>query len=85
MYTNCPTEIPAEGGSVDTDDSLTERWKRVLTSLELLLPRPVPRIDWATCLAANWRRHSFAGFMEPVAGADTIRLEDLLGIDRQKK
>lgn len=85
MYTNCPTEIPAEGGIVDTDGSLTEQWKRVLTSLESLLPKPVPRIDWATCLAANWRRHSFAGFMEPVAGADTIRLEDLLGIDRQKK
>jgi predicted AAA+ superfamily ATPase len=85
MYTNCPTEIPAEGGSVDTDGSLAEQWKRVLTALELLLPKPVPRINWAACLAANWRRHSFAGFMEPVAGADTIRLEDLLGIDRQKK
>ncbi|MGE5247621.1 MAG: ATP-binding protein [Verrucomicrobiota bacterium] len=70
---------------MERDDELTEQWKRVLTSLELLLPKPVPRIDWASCHAANWRRHSYAGFMEPVVRLDTIRLDDLLGIERQKE
>jgi predicted AAA+ superfamily ATPase len=51
----------------------------------MLLPKPVPRIAWETCHAANWRRHSHAGFMEPVGNIETIRLEDLLGIDRQKE
>jgi predicted AAA+ superfamily ATPase len=70
---------------VNPDDELNEQWKRVLTSLEMLLPKPVPRIDWETCHAANWRRHSHAGFMEPVGYVETIRLEDLLGVDRQKE
>jgi predicted AAA+ superfamily ATPase len=67
------------------DDDLNGQWKRVLASLETLLPKPAPPIDWSTCHAANWRRRSFAGFMEPVGSIEAIRLEDLLGIDRQKE
>lgn len=67
------------------EPDIAERLKRVLGSLEMLLPRPVPRIDWQTCWAANWRRHSFAGYLEPIADVGTTRLDDLLGIDRQKR
>jgi uncharacterized protein len=49
------------------------------------LPRPVQKVDWATCHAANWRRSTFAGTMEPVPSVETIHLEDLLGIEPQKR
>ena len=67
------------------DPELTERLKRVLTAVEPLLPRPVQKIDWATCHAANWRRSTFAGTMEPVPSVEAIHLDDLLGIEPQKK
>jgi len=67
------------------DPELTAQLKRVLSSLEVLLPKPVPRIDWAACHAASWRRHSFAGYLEAVAEVEPIHLDDLLGIEQQKK
>jgi predicted AAA+ superfamily ATPase len=67
------------------DPELTERLKRVLAAVEPLLPRPVQKIDWATCHAANWRRSTFAGTMEPVPSVEAIHLDDLLGIEPQKK
>ncbi len=65
----------------DVQDSL----RRVLGSLEMLLPRAVPPVDWATCHAANWRRNSLAGRLEPVPGIEGIHLADLLGIEEQKR
>ena len=67
------------------DPELTERLKRVLAALEPLLPPPAQRIDWATCHAANWHRSTFAGTMEPVPSIEAIHLDDLLGIEAQKK
>ncbi|ABC82701.1 ATP-binding protein [Anaeromyxobacter dehalogenans] len=67
------------------DPELIERLKRVLAAVEPLLPRPAVPIDWATCHAANWHRSTFAGTMEPVPGVEGIHLEDLLGIEPQKK
>ena len=67
------------------DPELTERLKRVLAQVEPLLPRPAKKIDWATCHAANWHRSAFAGMLEPVPSIETMRLEDLLGIEPQKK
>jgi hypothetical protein len=70
---------------VSLDPELTERLKRVLAAMEPLLPRPVPKVDWASCHAANWRRSTFAGTMEPVPSVEAIHLDDLLGIDPQKR
>jgi hypothetical protein len=67
------------------DEELSRQLKRVLTSLEMLLPRPVSPVDWSACHAANWRRHSFSGSLEPVPQIESIRLEDLLGIEAQKR
>lgn len=67
------------------DADVQDQLRRVLSSLEMLLPRPVERIDWARCHAANWRRHSFAGHLEPVPAIEGIQLSDLLGIDAQKR
>ncbi|MDX2496175.1 MAG: ATP-binding protein [Desulfuromusa sp.] len=58
--------------------------ERVLSSVEMLLPKAVNPIDWSTCHAANWRRHSFSGYLEPVKVTDTTQLDELLGVDEQK-
>jgi predicted AAA+ superfamily ATPase len=67
------------------DPELTAQLRRVLASLEQMLPKPVAKVDWSSCHAANWRRHSLAGFLEPVPGVEGITLDDLLGIERQKQ
>lgn len=66
------------------DEELASQLKQVLTSLQQLLPKPVAVIDWALCHAANWRRHSFSGYLEPVESIEQITLDDLLGIEEQK-
>jgi hypothetical protein len=70
---------------VPLDPELTLQLKRVLSALEPLLPRPARRIDWATCHAANWHRSAFAGTMAPVPSVEAMHLEDLLGVDPQKR
>jgi predicted AAA+ superfamily ATPase len=67
------------------DHELTTQLKQVLSSLQLLLPKPVGDIDWKVCHAANWRRHSFAGYLEPVESIEKVSLDDLLGIEDQKQ
>ena len=57
----------------------------MLEAAEYLLPKPVAEIDWGVCHAANWKRHSFAGFLEPIDSIEGITLEDLLGIEKQKR
>ena len=59
--------------------------ERVLSSVEMLLPRAVAAINWEKCHAANWRRHSFSGYLEPVKVTDTTRLNELLGVEEQKE
>lgn len=59
--------------------------ERVLSSVEMLLPSAVKKVDWSTCDAANWRRHSFSGYLEQVKVTDTTTLDELLGVDEQKK
>jgi len=61
------------------------RLERVLSSVEMLLPRIVKPVDWASCYAANWRRHSFSGYLEPVKVTDTTTMDELLGVEEQKK
>lgn len=61
------------------------RLERVLSSVEMLLPKAVAPIDWASCTAANWRRHSFSGYLEPVKVTDTTTLDELLGVEKQKE
>lgn len=59
--------------------------ERVLGSVEMLLPRASKPVDWAECHAANWRRHSFSGYLEPVKVTDNTRLDELLGVEEQKE
>jgi uncharacterized protein len=59
--------------------------ERVLGSVEMLLPRAVRPVDWSSCYAANWRRHSFSGYLEPVKVTDSTTLDELLGVEEQKE
>ena len=77
---SAPLEEP-----VTMTPELSTRLERVLASLEQLLPRPVGAIDWSRHHAANWRRHSFAGYLEPIESVGTTVLDDLLGIDEEKR
>jgi len=70
---------------VSLDPELTARLNRLLDAVEPLLPRPAQELDWATCHAANWRRGPFHGALEPVASVEAFHLEDLLGIDAQRR
>ena len=70
---------------MELDAELVAQLKRVLAAAEYLLPKPLPSIDWSVCHAANWKRHSFAGYLDPIESVEGITLEDLLGIEQQKK
>ncbi|MDD2899745.1 MAG: ATP-binding protein [Desulfuromonadaceae bacterium] len=67
------------------DPALCEQLKRVLDSLEVLLPQRTEKIDWRECHAANWRRNSLSGYLDPVPEIEGIHLDDLLGIETQKR
>jgi predicted AAA+ superfamily ATPase len=67
------------------DAELVSQLKRVLSSLEQMLPPAVGKVDWAVTHAANWRRHSFAGHLEPITSIESLHLDDLLGIETQKQ
>jgi hypothetical protein len=71
---------------VSLDPALTEQLRRLLAALEPLLPKPLQPIDWTACHAANWlRRGPFAGALEPVPSIEGMHLDDLLGIEPQKR
>jgi hypothetical protein len=63
---------------------LVAQLERVLASVEQLLPPAATPVDWARIWAANWRRHSFAGYLEAVPQIEQTRLDDLVGIERQR-
>lgn len=68
-----------------TDEELKGQLQRVLASVEQLLPKVVESVDWNRCWAANWRRYSFAGYLEAIVDIDPVSLDDLFGIDQQKQ
>ncbi len=59
--------------------------ERVLASVEQLLPNAVAPINWAETIAANWRRNAFSGHLESIEYIDDTCLDELLGIEPQKK
>ena len=63
---------------------LIPRIERLLERLELALPEVAEPVDWESHPAACWRRGRLGGQFEPVRRVSLARLEDLLGIDRQK-
>jgi predicted AAA+ superfamily ATPase len=64
---------------------LMTRAERLMERLELVLPAPPAEIDWKAAVAWRWRRRGAKGALHPIAQPHRIRLEDLCGIDSQKR
>lgn len=66
------------------DAELIAQLKRVLAAVEQILPQVAAPVDWSNTLAASWRSHTVAGYLEALPHTTQTRLEDLLGIEAQK-
>lgn len=67
-----------------TLDDLVERADRLLDRIDALLPAPPAAPDWSGARAFRWRGGRAGGYLEAVRRVAPIRLDDLLGIERQK-
>jgi predicted AAA+ superfamily ATPase len=66
-------------------NAFLDRAEAVLARLEPLLPTPRVAIDWERCLAARWHREGYGGYLQPLEVSLDLRLDDLLGVDRQRE
>jgi hypothetical protein len=67
---------------------LIARADAVLARVETLLPAPPAAPDWKVAVAFRWRKRSGAatgGWLQPVTKPHAIRLDDLQGVDEQKR
>jgi predicted AAA+ superfamily ATPase len=64
---------------------LIARAERLMERLELVLPSPPAATDWKAAIAWRWRKRGAKGFLHPILHPHRIRLEDLCGIDPQKR
>jgi len=63
--------------TLDRVERLLERW-------EALLPPPPPPPDWKA-RAFRWRKRGEGGYLQALAQPRTIRLDELVAIDEQKR
>lgn len=61
-----------------------QRADALLSRVEPLLPAQRPVLDWTQSLAARWVRDGRAGYLLPLKVELDLRLDDLIGIDRQR-
>lgn len=64
---------------------LIGRGEHLISRIEKLLPQERTPTDWQASTAFRWRKRAGQGLIEHVAHPHRIRLDDLRGIDRQKK
>lgn len=64
---------------------LLERAERVLDRVEAALPAAPGPTDWKASVAFRWRKRGGRGWLEPVRHVHAISLDDLRGVDVQKK
>lgn len=67
------------------DQALSQRLSRLLDRVEAWLPEQPPAVDWERDVAALWQAHPLGGVLVPVAPRDGVRLDDLIGVERQKR
>ncbi len=60
------------------------RAEHLLARIEPLLPTQPPVFEWAHTLAARWQREGHSGYLAPLEVNLDLRLDDLIGIDRQR-
>ena len=64
--------------------SLIERAEAVLARLNAILPEPLPAPDW-NARAFRWRKRGQQRFLQAVRHPHSIRLDDLVAIEEQKR
>lgn len=64
---------------------LLTRAESLMARVELILTKPAPAPDWKRSAAFRWRKKDGHGFLQPVTNLHKIRLEDLRGVDEQKR
>ncbi|MCQ4240606.1 ATP-binding protein [Stutzerimonas stutzeri] len=62
-----------------------QRAETLMARLEPLLPAPRLALDWTQSLAARWHREGQGGYLQALEVTLDLRLEDLIGIDRQRE
>ncbi|USZ50463.1 ATP-binding protein [Halomonas sp. DN3] len=67
------------------DTQLAQRLLALLDRVEPWLPEPLPAVDWRRDVAALWQRHALGGQLVPVPPRDALSLDDLVGVERQKR
>ena len=67
------------------DAELSSRLMRLLDHVDHWLPPTSEPVDWDHHVAAIWQRHPLGGRLVPVPPRDSMTLDDLLGIERQKQ
>jgi predicted AAA+ superfamily ATPase len=63
---------------------LFARLERILDRVEGILPPQAPPPDW-TATAFRWRRSGGRGYLQAVLHPHSIRLDDLVAVDEQKR
>ena len=64
---------------------LVARAEGVLARVEAMLPAPTPDPDWKRVTAARWRKRGVHGYLQGVAHPHSIRLDELVAVDAQRK
>lgn len=64
---------------------LLDRAEGLIARLERLLPEEPAAVDWDASIAFRWRKGRRGGYLQPVSHVHHIRLQDLQGIDSQKR
>ncbi|MBS9403737.1 ATP-binding protein [Halomonas sp. TRM85114] len=67
------------------DAELSRRLLTLLDHVEHWLPPTPVDVNWERDVAALWQRHPLGGRLVPVPPRDALSLNDLLGIERQKR
>ena len=64
---------------------LLARAEGVLARVESLLPEVTADPDWKRVTAARWRKRSGRGYLQAIAHPHSIRLDELVAVEEQKK
>jgi len=70
---------------MDELKKLCDRADQLLERLENILPIEHEAPDWTMNVAFRWRRQNNQGFIQPIIQLHRVTLDDLHGIDEQKK
>lgn len=81
MSLQCREREPGMEGRLD---GFLARAEQVLERLEPWLPAQPQQIDWQHRLAARWQREGRHGSLRALQVRLDLRLDDLLGVDRQR-